>query len=189
MSLRTIPNLLVFRPAEGVETALCMRVILHETARPSALLLTRQSVPVLPGEYHALAEAGVPQGGYILRDTPSLPDITLFATGSEVTMALEVSELLGPSAVRVVSLPCWELFFEQPADYQKLVLGDDDGLRVSLEAGTTLGWERFTGRQGLNIGVDRFGASGTGKDVRAEVGLTVHQVVEQIRKAANDFHH
>ncbi|MCH7859774.1 MAG: transketolase [Candidatus Marinimicrobia bacterium] len=189
MALRTIPNLLVFRPAEGVETAVCMRVILQETARPSALLLTRQSVPVLPREYHALAQEGVPQGGYILRDTPSLPDIIIFATGSEVMMALEVSELLSESAVRVVSLPCWELFFEQPADYQKQVLGHDDSLRVSLEAGTTLGWERFTGRHGLTIGIDRFGASGTGKDVGAEVGFTVHHVVEHIRKAVSVFHH
>ncbi len=187
MALRTIPNLLVFRPAEGVETAACMRVILQETARPSALLLTRQSVPVLPKEYHAIAEEGVPRGGYILRDTPSQPDITIFATGSEVPMALEVSELLTGSAVRVVSLPCWELLFEQPVDYLKHVLGHEDSFRVSLEAGTSLGWERFTGRHGLNIGIDRFGASGPGKDVGAEVGFTVHHVVDRIRKAVNVF--
>lgn len=183
MSLRTIPNLLVFRPAESVETVACMRTILEETGRPSALLLTRQSVPVIPGEYHAVAEKGVPRGGYILRDTPSVPDITIFATGSEVPLALEVSELLTGSAVRVVSLPCWELFFEQPRAYRQLVLGTDDSFRVSVEAGTTIGWERFTGRHGLNIGVDRFGASGPGKEVGAEVGLTASHVAERIRKA------
>ncbi|MBA7604498.1 MAG: transketolase [Calditrichaeota bacterium] len=186
MALRTIPNLLVFRPAEAVETAACMELILQQVTRPSALLLTRQGMPVLPGRLHQTARNGVTCGGYILQDTPGTAQVTIFAAGSEVALALSVSELLNDLAVRIVSLPCWELFFEQPEEYQRAVTADDGSLRVSLEAGTTLGWERFTGLRGLNFGINRFGASGPAKDVRAELGLTDRQVAGRIREALGE---
>ncbi|UCH63723.1 MAG: transketolase [Fidelibacterota bacterium] len=183
MALRTIPNMLVFRPAEAVETAACMELILQQTTRPSALLLTRQGIPVLPEHLHQIARIGVTRGGYILQDTPATAQVTVFATGSEVALALSVSELLNDLAVRVISIPCWELFFEQPEEYQQTVMADDGSLRVSLEAGTTLGWERFTGPRGLNFGINRFGASGPAKEVGAELGLTDRQVAGCIREA------
>ncbi len=183
MALRNIPNLLVFRPADAVETAACMELALQQTSRPSALVLTRQGVPVLPERLHPAAREGVTRGGYILQDPPGAAQVTIFAAGSEVALALSVSELLNDLAIRVVSLPCWELFFEQPEEYRRAVMADDGSLRVSLEAGTTLGWERFTGFNGLNFGIDRFGASGPGEEVGAEVGLTREQVAACICKA------
>ena len=107
--------------------------------------------------------------------------MTIFASGSEVSLALEVDELLEDLAVRIISLPCWELFFEQPQAYQRRLLEGKAGLRVSLEAGATVGWERFTGRSGLTIGVDRFGASGPGRKVAALMGLGAQEVSNRIR--------
>lgn len=183
MALRSIPNLLVFRPADAVETVSCMKVALQQTGRPSALVLTRQGVPVMPERFHQVIRESVPRGGYILQAPPGTAQVTIFAAGSEVALALSVSEILGDLAVRIVSLPCWELFFEQPQEYRQVVMVDDGGLRVSLEAGTTLGWERFTGLDGLNLGIDRFGASAPGEVIAAEVGLTAQRVAERIRQA------
>jgi len=163
-----------------------MELALQQTSHPSALVLTRQGVPVLPEQLHQAAREGVTRGGYILQDTPGAAQVTIFAAGSEVALALSVSELLEDLAVRVVSLPCWELFFEQPEEYRQAVMVDDGSLRVSLEAGTTLGWERFTGSGGLNFGIDRFGASGPGKVVSVEVGMTDQQVAGRIREALDD---
>ncbi len=182
MALRVIPGLLVYRPGDAVETAAAMEQILGDD-RPAALLLGRQGVPVLPKEYHDRAREGVPRGGYVLREVAGEPDVTIFTCGSEVALALEVDGLLAGLDMKVVSLPCWELFFEQPEDYRAQVLSATSGLRVSLEAGTTLGWERFTGRSGLNIGVDRFGWSAPGEAVAAAAGLQAEQVAKRIKAA------
>jgi transketolase len=109
--------------------------------------------------------------------------VTIFTCGSEVALALEVDGLLTGLDIKIVSLPCWELFFEQPADYREEVLASPAALRVSLEAGTTLGWERFTGLSGLNIGVDRFGWSAPGEEVAAAAGLQAEQVAGRIKAA------
>lgn len=183
MALRSIPNLLVFRPADALETASCIKIALQQTIRPSALVLTRQGVPVLPERFHQAAREGVARGGYVLQDTASSAQVTIFATGSEVALALSTSELLGDLAVRIVSLPCWELFFEQTQDYRQAVMGDDSSLRVSVEAGTTLGWERFTSLDGLNLGIEQFGTSAPGEVIATEVGLTAQKVAERIRQA------
>ena len=180
MSLRAIPGLRVFRPADAVETLACMQLILAEKL-PAVLLLTRQALPVLSDAHQAIAREGAPRGGYVLKEVASAPAVTIFATGSEVSLALEVDQLLQDLAVRIISLPCWELFFEQPEAYQKGLLEGETGLRVSLEAGVTAGWERFTGRRGLNIGVHRFGASGPGGQVAELVGLGVQDVSDRIR--------
>ena len=182
MSLRAIPELRVYRPADALETVVCMQSILQDETHPAALLLTRQSVPVLPDRFHDVITQGVPRGGYVLVEPSRAPDITIFATGSEVSLALEVSERLPGLAVRLVSLPCWELFAKQPEPYRKQVLSDGGGLRVSLEAGATAGWERFIGSDGLPLGVDRFGASGPGTDVARLLGMTPEAVTKRIRK-------
>jgi transketolase len=182
MALRAIPDLLVFRPADARETAACMKTILQENHRPSALLLTRQGLPVLPKELSDTIEHGVSRGGYVLQDPGAAPQVTILATGSEVSLALAVSELLEDVIIRIISLPCWELFLEQPDEYRGSVLGADGGLRVSMEAGITTGWEKFTGLHGLNIGVDQFGASAPGSQLETKFNLTPEHIAARIRK-------
>ncbi|HSL25560.1 MAG TPA: transketolase, partial [Acidimicrobiia bacterium] len=150
-SLRAMPGMWVVRPADAGETVEAWELALNRTQGPTALLFTRQPLPVLDRRGR---EGDVARGGYVLREGD---DVVIVATGSEVSLALAAADLLDRS-VRVVSLPCWEAFFEQGPDYQRSVLGT--GLpRVSIEAGATFGWERIVGWDGLMIGIDRFGAS------------------------------
>jgi transketolase len=178
MSLRTIPNLLVFRPADARETVACMLQWLEETHRPSLLALTRQNVPTLDGV------VDVARGGYIKYETQpgEAVETVIFASGSEVWVAIEAAQKLaeGRGNIRVVSLPCWELFDEQPADYRRMIYSLEAKYRVSIEAGVTLGWQRFTGIDGLNIGVDTFGLSAPGDALAEHFGLTPAQVAERI---------
>lgn len=178
MSLRTIPNLLVFRPADARETVACMVQWLEETHRPSLLALTRQNVPTLDGV------VDVARGGYIKYETQpgEAVETVIFASGSEVWVAIEAAQKLaeGRGNIRVVSLPCWELFDEQPADYRRMIYSLEAKYRVSIEAGVTLGWQRFTGIDGLNIGVDTFGLSAPGDALAEHFGLTPKQVAERI---------
>ncbi|MCK4577389.1 MAG: transketolase, partial [Candidatus Marinimicrobia bacterium] len=171
MSLRLIPDMLVFRPADATETVASMRAILTRTDRPSALVLSRQSLPVLQSDMQKRAVVGVQQGAYVIKEAEQEAQVTIFAAGSEVSLALEVCDLLTDTAIRVISAPCWELFFEQPVDYQESILDSGNALAVSIEAGATAGWERFTGNQGLNIGIDCFGASAPGDTVARQLGL------------------
>jgi transketolase len=184
MSLRMIPNLTVLRPADASETAACWRVAIQAKG-PVALLLSRQKLPVLKTDRYPV-ESGVPRGGYVLRDTegPS-PDICLIATGSEVHLALEAAAALEASgtAARVVSLPSWELFDRQPADYRERVLPPAIPA-LAIEAGVTIGWERYTGSREAVIGIDRFGASAPGAVAYAELGFNVQAVVEKATKIA-----
>ncbi|MBN2112836.1 MAG: transketolase [Acidimicrobiia bacterium] len=175
-SLRAIPNLWVVRPADAGETVEAWEVALNRTDGPTALILSRQNLPVLD---RAGKEGGVQRGGYVLRDGT---DAVLIATGSEVSLALAAADLLAAEgrSLRVVSLPCWEAFFAQDDDYRRSVLGE--GLpRASLEAGTTFGWERLTAVCGLNLGIDRFGASAPAGRLAAEFGLTPEAVTERLR--------
>ncbi len=178
MSLRLIPGLTVIRPADANEAAVALRVAIAG-GRATALALTRQNVPVLdPGA--GMAE-GVPRGAYTLRDAAEEPPrVVLIATGSEVHLALEAADRLTARriAARVVSMPSWELFEEQPAAYRDSVL--PPGVpRLSIEAGRTLGWRRWVGSDGDTIGVDRFGASAPGETVMEKLGLNVTHVVER----------
>jgi transketolase len=174
MSLRAIPQLTVVRPADANETVDAWRIALTN-AGPTALILTRQDLAILD---RSGATGGVLQGGYILADADGTPDVVLIATGSEVELAVNARGLLAEHGVqaRVVSLPCWELFDAQDASYREQVLGPDGTPRVSVEAGTTLGWCTYTGSRGANIGIDTFGASGPGADVLAHFGFTTQRV-------------
>jgi transketolase len=169
-SLRAIPDLVVIRPADAAETAEAWRVILDELEGPACLALTRQDVPVLDRSVLAGAE-GLARGAYVLAEAPrAAADAILVATGSEVAVALEARELLAARRISaaVVSMPSWELFAAQDLGYREGVLPLDVP-KVSIEAATTLGWERWVDRA---VGVDRFGASAPGGEVLARLGIT-----------------
>jgi transketolase len=175
MALRAIPNLWYVRPADANETAMAWRLAVERTGGPVALALTRQKVPTLDRSEAAPA-SGALRGAYTLwqRDDGD-PDVLLLATGSEVHIALEAARQLDANA-RVVSMPCWEVFAEQPESYRDAVLPPDVRARVSVEAGITFGWERWVGEHGSSVGVDRFGASAPYERIYEELGLTAEAV-------------
>jgi transketolase len=181
MSLRLIPGLYVFRPADANETAAAWRTTMTLEA-PAALVFTRQNLPILP-DYERIHE-GVAHGGYILANCDGTPDLILLASGSEVHIAHEAYHQLMAEGVktRVVSLPCWELFEEQEPAYRESILPRSVTARISIEAGRTLGWERYTGSFGVTIGVDHFGASAPYETLYEEYGLTAARVVEAARQ-------
>ena len=180
MSLRTIPNFNVFRPADAKETAICFRLALENMHTPSALLLTRQGVPVLPNDYDEL-ENGVRKGAYVIKDCNGTPELILIATGSEVSLALETSELMKDKNIRVVSMPCMEIFEKQDQQYQSSIIPNRGCLKITIEAGITHGWEKFSGVNGLSIGIDRYGASAPGKILADEFGFTPEKIESKIR--------
>ncbi len=174
MSLRLIPGLNVVRPADANETRDAWEVALTANG-PTLLALSRQDLPILDT---AGAHGSLKQGGYILRDTDGTPDIVLIGTGSEVALSLEAADLLKDYdvAARVVSLPSWELFDRQTESYRESVMGPWPTPRLSVEAGVTTGWQRYTGPNGGSVGIDRFGASGPGNKVLAAYGFTKEHV-------------
>lgn len=182
-SLRAMPNLYVFRPADANETAAAWRLALERTKGPTAIVLTRQKIPVLPpSSVHG--DDGVDRGAYILSDTgEGRPDVLLLASGSEVHVALAAKKLLSAEGVaaRVVSMPCWERFEEQPGKYREAVLPPAVVARVSVEAGSTFGWERYVGDRGASIGIDRFGASAPGERIFRELGITPEAVRDRAK--------
>jgi transketolase len=180
MALRAVPNLIVFRPADARETAACFRQAVETRKTPSALLLSRQGLPVLDLPSDRI-EAGVRRGGYVVRDCHGPPEIVLIATGSEVSLALEVARRMQDKRVRVVSLPSWELFDRQPEEYRTKLIPRRGCLKVSLEAGVGLGWERYVGPTGLIISLERFGASAPARDLAQAFGFTAEQVEQRIR--------
>ena len=180
MSLRTIPNFNVFRPADAKETAICFRLALENMHTPSALLLTRQGVPVLPNDYDEL-ENGVRKGAYVIKDCDGTPELILIATGSEVSLALETSKLMKDKNIRVVSMPCMEIFEKQDQQYQSSIIPNRGCLKITIEAGITHGWEKFSGVNGLSIGIDRYGASAPGKILADEFGFTPEKIESKIR--------
>jgi transketolase len=178
-SLRAMPNLTVIRPADANETAEAWRVAMTTTGRPVALVLTRQNVPTLDRRVYAPA-AGLRRGGYVLADAPGgPPDVILIATGSEVALAVGAAAKLAEYDVRarVVSLPSWDLFEAQTAEYRNSVLPPEATKRLSIEAAATFGWRRWIGDEGDAIGLDRFGASAPGEKVMAKLGFSVENVV------------
>lgn len=175
MALRTIPNLWYVRPADANETSIAWRIALERGDGPVALALTRQKVPTLDRDATAPAD-GALRGAYTLWQAGSgEPEVILIATGSEVHVALDAARELDANA-RVVSMPCWELFEAQPDEYKDDVLPPAVEARVSVEAGVTLGWERWIGRHGVAVGIDRFGASAPAERVFEELGLTAAAV-------------
>ena len=182
MALRLIPNIYTFRPADANETVAAWRTAMT-LDKPCVLIFTRQNLPVLAGEQ---VREGVARGGYVLADSSGAPDVILISSGSEVHIAHEAYNRLTAEGVnaRLVSLPCWELFEEQPAAYKESVLPPAVTARVGIEAGVTLGWERWVGLQGAIIGIDRFGASAPYERIYQEYGLTPDAVVAAARKVA-----
>ncbi len=182
LGLRSIPNMLVIRPADANETATAWRIAIEHKSGPVALALTRQNLPILDLKKYPQLPLGVLSGGYVLAhatgNTP--PDITLIATGSEVQLALAAREKLETQGVRarVVSLPCWNLFDAQPVEYKEAVLPPNVPM-LAIEAGVSLGWRSYVGPSIAVIGVDRFGASAPGEVVMREYGFSVEHVIQQ----------
>ncbi|VFQ91277.1 unnamed protein product [Cuscuta campestris] len=186
-SFRAMPNILMFRPADGNETAGAYRLAVLNSKRPSILALSRQKLPQLPGT----SFEGVAKGGYVVSDNSSSmgrekPDVILIGTGSELEIATKAAEELRKEGkgVRVVSLVCWELFDEQPDEYKESVLPSDVAAKVSIEAGSTFGWEKIVGPAGKAIGIDKFGASAPAGKIYKEYGLTVEAVVAAAKEAS-----
>ena len=179
MSYRAIPNLLVLRPGDANEAVAAAKIAFEQKDRPSLVLLTRQSLPVLDRNIYS-SPYSIEKGGYILLENKE-PEIMIFATGSEVWVALEVAERLSNYKVKVVNLACWELFEEQDVEYKNEVLkSKNNSLLVSIEAGITDGWQKYTGRNGLNIGIDNFGESAPGAEVANHFGLTPDKIYNKI---------
>lgn len=181
LGLRSVPGLTVIRPADSAEAIEAWRVAISNHNGPTALVLTRQNVPQLDRS-HGSPAGELAKGAYILRDPEARPNVILLATGSEVSIAVDAADLLANKgiAARVVSLPSWELFDAQPQAYRDYILPPDIGLRVSIEAGVTIGWERYTGSRGKSIGIDSFGHSAPGDELYARLGLTAERVVEEV---------
>ncbi|MFW2350734.1 transketolase [Qipengyuania sp.] len=183
-SLRMMPNLLVMRPADAVETAECWDIALRQTDRPTVLALSRQNLPQVrnaPDETDMSSK-----GAYRLKKAGAKRQVVLVATGSEVHIALDAAAALEKQGVGadVVSMVCTALFDEQDAAYRAEML-PADALKVSVEAGTTFGWERYVGSDGLTIGIDRFGASAPAEDLYRKFGLTADAIVPQIMNKLN----
>jgi transketolase len=180
-ALRTIPHLFVIRPADPAEVSEAWRIAILRRHAPTALALTRQKVAVIDRKRFASAD-GSRRGAYVLADAES-PRLILIATGSEVGLALEAREKLEAEGVaaRVVSMPCWELFEEQPQDYRDAVLPPTLTARLAIEAGVRQGWERYVGPAGDVICLDRFGASAPGDVVLKNLGFNVENVLTHAR--------
>ncbi len=182
-SLRAMPNLTVIRPGDANEAAQAWRMALANRHGPTLLALSRQPIPTLDREKYAPAE-GLEKGAYVLADLGSgKPEIILMATGTEVALIVDAGEKLAVEglAVRLVSFPCWELFEKQDLTYRESVLPADITARISVEAGATMGWERYTGPQGVTIGLDHYGASAPIKIIYEKFGLTSERIVETAR--------
>ena len=180
LALRAIPGLVVLRPADANETAAAWAVALERVNGPTALLLSRQGLPVLKGA-REIGMEGVARGAYVLSDAEGgAPAVVVIATGGEVTLAIDAAAELAGRGInaRVVSMPSWELFAEQTEDYRRKVLPPEVP-RLAVEAGVTLGWRDIVGDHGAVIGIDRFGASARGADVAKGLGLTVEAVVKK----------
>jgi len=179
-SLRAMPNLQVFRPADAVEVAESWACALGETESPSVICLTRQAVPTVRTDH--CRENLVARGAYLLRESQGKRKATLLATGSEVQIALEAADMLARFGVEVAvaSMPCWELFEKQSPEYQKIVLGGE--CRVAIEAASPMGWDRWLGKRSSVIGMPGFGASAKAEDLYAHFGITAQAVRDEVRR-------
>lgn len=185
-ALRVIPNLRVVRPSDANETVLAWRMALEHREGPTALVLSRQNLPVLDRTVLGAAE-GLLRGGYVLAEAGGGAEtvkVIMLATGSEVAVALEARELLEADGigVRVVALPCWEVFAEQDREYREAVLPPGVTARVAVEAAATTGWERWVGDRGVAVGIDRFGASAPGPEALTRLGITASRVAREAER-------
>jgi transketolase len=177
--LRSVPNLVDIRPADAHETVEAWKVALERLDGPTALALSRQKLPLLDQDTLGPA-GGLRRGAYVLWESGETPDVILIGTGSELHAALEAGQALCQRgvAVRVVSMPVWALFEAQDAAYRSAVLPPRVKARVSVEAGVTLGWERYIGLEGVAVGLDRFGASAPSETVYEKLGVDAAHVVD-----------
>ncbi|HJP90001.1 MAG TPA: transketolase, partial [Candidatus Limnocylindrales bacterium] len=187
-ALRAMPNLWFVRPGDANEATAAWALAVSRTGGPTALSLTRQKLPTLP-ETKGLAREGVARGGYVLRDAKGgKPDVILIATGSELQLAAAAADALANDGIgaRVVSLPCWEAFDEQDEAYRESVLPAGVRRRVTIEAGTSLGWERYAGDEGAIIGIDHYGASAPAGTIFEHFGFTTDRVTDVARRVVRD---
>ncbi|HMB98026.1 MAG TPA: transketolase [Balneolaceae bacterium] len=183
-ALRATPNVTVIRPADANETAYAWKAAIENKTGPTLLILTRQSLPTLDRSIYNEA-SGLERGAYIIKDAANgKPEVIVIASGSEVQLALEAARELENEniATRVVSMPSWELFQKQDREYIEKVLPRELTARISVEAASTFGWERWTGTQGVNIGLNRFGESAPYKDVYRDLGITSERIVDEVKK-------
>lgn len=184
-SLRAMPNLLVLRPADTMETAECWQLALEHASTPTVIALTRQNLKAVRADFEESNRSA--KGAYVLADSDAEAKATIFASGSEVRIALDAREQLAEDGIpaRVVSVPSFELFEAQSADYKKSVLGDAP-VRVAVEAGVSFGWERFIGDSGIFIGMSTFGASGPYKELYEHFGITSDAVAKAVKAKLGD---
>jgi transketolase len=183
-SLRAVPGLINLRPADANEVVECWKVIMKLRHQPATLILTRQAVPTLDRTKYAPA-SGVEKGAYILADAPDgNPDILLLATGSEVSLCVQAYEQLKTEGVkaRVVSMPSWEIFEQQPPEYRESVLPAHVTARVAVEQASPLGWDRYVGPRGRMIGMHTFGASAPLKELQKKFGFLPDAVIAAARE-------
>lgn len=184
-ALRAIPNLSVVRPADANETAHAWLAVLRKKHNPSALVLSRQNLPVLPRNAEHGPASSVARGGYIYADADNqVPELIIIGTGSEVQFAVEAKRELESLGIptRVVSMPCVEWFYQQPVDYRDSVLDPKVANRISIEAGLTSGWRGMVGDRGISIGIDHYGASADYKTLYKEFGITTDAIVSAAKK-------
>jgi transketolase len=183
MALRAIPDLLFIRPCDANETTWAWRVALGNRKRPTVLALTRQNVPTLDRGVFASAD-GLLRGAYVLNPQVARPDLILIGTGSEVQHIVAAEKTLAAKgvAVRLVSMPCFELFDDQPAAYRDAVLPPSVGRRLAVETGVSLGWAKWVGLAGRTVTLDRFGASAPAPRLMQEFGFTAEHVVAEAEK-------
>lgn len=181
-ALRAIPNLVVIRPADANETAEAWRAAVKEKDNPVAILLTRQSIPVIDRTKYESAQ-NVSKGAYVIKDTDDNPELILISSGSEVSVTLEAAEKLEDEGfkTRVVSMPSWELFERQSDDYKKSVFPPSVKKRISVEAGIKQGWEKYIGDEGISISIETFGLSAPYKKVFEHFGITAENIVEEAK--------
>jgi transketolase len=181
-SMRAMPNLTVIRPADANETAEAWKFAVKSNRGPTVLALTRQSLPTLDRSVFGPAES-LHRGAYVLKDVDGTPDALILASGSEIKLALEAAETLAGDgiAARVISMPSWELFDDQPQEYKDKVLPENVTTRVAIEAGATQGWHKYVGMNGTVIGLDHFGASAPINDLFTNFGITAESVVKAVQ--------
>lgn len=183
LSLRAIPDLIVIRPADAYETAMAWQAALEHEGGPVAIVLTRQDLPVIDQSKYSNA-SGLLKGAYILSKATEKPQLILIGTGSEVQLLLEAQTILSGEgiAANVISMPSWELFDKQPADYKESILPAAIKKRLAVEAGTTLGWQQYVTDEGAVIGIDTFGSSAPADALFKEYGFTVENIVEKAKQ-------
>lgn len=179
-SLRIIPGLTVIRPADAAETVAAWKTAMENTSGPTALILSRQNLPILDRVRYAPAQ-NLTSGAYVLSDSAKPAKLIILASGAEVHEALGAAKMLEEKgiAVRVVSMPSWELFEAMPPEYRKEVLPPSVAARIAVEAGVSMGWERYVGPEGVVIGIDRFGASAPGSTMLKKFGFTPENIVQK----------